>query len=272
MKKTYCLTVLLLAITVAQAQVINDPIGARAWMHGGTSAAATDVWAAANNAGAMAFVKNSQAGLYTEQRFMMSEMKLANVSGVLKTKYLNVGGFVNYYGYDLFNQQKIGLSVGKLLAENLALGVQINYLATNFGDNYYGNAHAWAGSIGVLYKPTSTLRTGLQLFNVTQAKYSATLTERIPTIGRLGLEYDVSKKVTTMLEADQMLNAQLVMRGGLRYQLHEILSLSVGAANNPVYYTFGTSIKIKTLNIDFASTFHQILGFTPHLGLIFPVK
>jgi hypothetical protein len=51
-----------------------------------------------------------------------------------------------------------------------------------------------------------------------------------------------------------------------------VLSLSIGSANNPVYLTFGTGVKLKQFQIDFAASFHQILGFSPHLGLSFPVQ
>jgi hypothetical protein len=68
------------------------------------------------------------------------------------------------------------------------------------------------------------------------------------------------------------LNRQLVVRSGVHYQLHEKVSLSIGAATNPLYYTFGTSLKWKRLQMDFATSIHEVLGITPHLGLSFPVK
>lgn len=253
----------------AAAQGITGPTGAQAWMMGGASATATDVWSAANNPAAMCWLEKSQLGLYTEQRFMEKNLNLAHISGVWRNKWLHAGGQIHYFGYEAFNQQRLGLSLGKKLAENLSLGVQLNYLATNIRE--YGNAGAWVLGIGVLFKPIPQLTTAINLYNINQARYSRTITESVPAIARLGLSYEFSKKVTTTIETEQMLNQKTVFRGGLRYQLHESIALAIGAANNPVYYTFGVGLKMKQLKLDMASGIHEVLGFTPHLSLVFPL-
>lgn len=262
--------VFLISSTGLKGQGVTGPTGGTAWMMGGASAAAEDVWSANNNPGAAGFAKYSQLGLYSEQRFMESNLKLANVSGIWKTKWLSIGSSVNYYGYNVFNQQKLGLSVGRQLSSQISLGIQLNYLATNIQD--YGNAGSFVLGASLLFKPVDKLKAGLVLFNLTQSKYAGTLNERIPTIARMGLWYDVSKKVVVQMEADQTLNQKLVLRGGMSYQFHEVISLAIGAANNPVYYTIGTSLKLKKIKVDLASSFHEVLGYTPHLSLVLPVK
>lgn len=252
------------------AQGVTGPIGSKAWMMGGASASAVDLWSANNNPGAMGMLSHTHVGIYSEQRFMESNLKLANITGIYHNKWLNFGASVNYYGYQAFNQQKISLSAGKKLSSTVSLGVQLNYLATNIQD--YGNAGAWALGAGLAYKPIEKLTFGLMVFNPTQSKYTETLNERIPTITRMGLTYKVSKKVMVQMEADQTLQQKLILRGGLEYQLHEILSLSAGAANNPVYYTFGASLAMKKLKLDMATSFHEVLGYSPHIGLVFPFK
>jgi hypothetical protein len=46
----------------------------------------------------------------------------------------------------------------------------------------------------------------------------------------------------------------------------------MGAADNPVYLTLGASFKLRTCKLDYAASFHEVLGYTPHLSLSFPQK
>lgn len=264
-----CLLIVL-SITRSHAQGIFNPVGAKAWMNGGASVSQEDVWSATNNTGALGFAGHAQLGLYSEQRFSQSELTLANLSGVLPTKYVNVGASITHYGYSAFNQQKLGVSLSRALGRSVALGVQINYVATNIPD--YGNAGSIAAEGGILFKPFKGLNAGLTVFNANQARYTSLLTEKVPTFARLGLGYDISDKIRMQLEGDQMLGQKLSIRGGLTYRIHEVLSLAAGAGTNPVYYTFGTSIHLGRFDIDLASSIHQVLGFTPHIGISFPTQ
>ncbi len=251
------------------SQSITGVTGAKAWMMGGASAAETDVWSVNNNPGAMGFMGNSQLGIYTEQRFRESRLKLANLSGTVKTKYLHVGGVINYYGYEVFNQQKLGLSVGKQLSSMIAIGVQLNYLGTTIQE--YGSGHAFAIGAGLLVKPVENMRLGVTVFNPTQNRFSQNLADKIPTYARYALSYDVSKKVLIQVEGDQTLEQKLALKAGINYQLHDVISLAAGAASNPVYYTFGTSLCLKQFKLDMASSFHEVLGFSPHVAIALPV-
>ena len=123
-----------------------------------------------------------------------------------------------------------------------------------------------------MYQPFQKIHFGIFFFNPTQSKYSINSYDRIPTFARLGLRYDISDKVQLITEIEQILNQSLIFKGGVKYQIHDILSLSIGAANNPVYLTFGTGIKLKKINVDFAASIHQVLGVTPHLSISIPIE
>jgi hypothetical protein len=251
------------------AQGIIGPAGAKAWMLGGSSAADAGVWSANNNVGAVPQIKNIQAGLYTEQRFNEPNLRLTNLSVVLPTRYAHIGGAINYYGYSAFNQQRLAVSVAKALTPVFSLGVQLNYVSTFIEG--YGQAGNTVLGGGVYFKPLSKLSLGFTVFNPTQNKYGKYTTDKIPSYGRLGCAYDMSDKVTLHAEADQRLNQKLIWRGGVYYKIHESFHLAMGAATNPTYYTFGTSLHMKKIKLDLASSFHEVLGFTPHLAISLPV-
>ncbi|MES2559869.1 MAG: hypothetical protein V4590_09030 [Bacteroidota bacterium] len=252
-----------------RGQHIAAPVGAKAWMLGGSSVTITDVWSATNNPAASIPIRKTQYGLYSEQRFSEKNLRLANLSVIVPTKYGQLGGTLNYYGYSLFNQQKIGISLSKALSTTFALGVQLNYVSTFI--EQYGTAGNMVVAAGISAMPVQRLRIGFVVFNPTQYTYGAYTSEKIPAYAKLGCAYDVSDKVMLQLEADQTLNQQLSWRGGVYYKIHEVVHLALGAATQPVYYTFGTVLYMKTIKLDMAASFHEVLGLTPHVGCSLPI-
>ena len=267
--KPYLLA-LAISISCCAAQTTTSPIGAKTWMLGGNSVTLTDVWSANNNPAASTGIHKTQYGMYSEQRFTERNIRLANLSMVLPTRYVHLGTTLNYYGYSVFNQQKIGISLSKKLTESFSLGVQLQYVSTFI--EQYGHAGNIVLAAGIAATPVKRLRIGFVIFNPTQNRYGTYTAEKIPSYGKVGCCYTVSDKVEVYAEADQALGAQLTWRGGLYYKLHERLHMAVGAATKPTYYTVGTAVLFSNMKMDFASSFHEVLGFTPHLGVSLPVS
>lgn len=268
--KQLFLILLIVCIDNGQAQTVFDPIGAEAWSIGAASVSSQNVFSVFNNPSAISDFKNINAGISSEQRFGESKLSKESIAFVLPTKFINVGLSINHFGYTLFNQQKISLSLAKKLSKQFSLGITFSYFETNISEqNHSGN---FLGELGLLYHPFSKWHLGMFIFNPTQSKYTEYSYDRIPTYARFGVSYDISDKVKFVTEAEQILNQKIVLRGGIKYQIHKILSLSLGAATNPVFVTFGTGIKLKNFKVDFAASFHQVLGISPHLSISFPVN
>jgi hypothetical protein len=253
----------------AYSQLITAPTGAEQWMLGGNSSVVHNVFSANNNAGAITQIKSFQAGLYSEQRFTESHLQTANVCVVVPTKHIHIGGSINYFGYSAFNQQRISIAVAKQLSPVFSLGVQLNYVSTFIQD--YGTTGSPALGIGVYSKPLANLSLAFVVFNPTQSTYGKNMHDPIPTYARLGCGYTVSGKLKLVAEADQQLNTKLIWRGGVYYQIHEVLALATGVSTNPTFFTFGTAITLKKIKVDLAVSVHEVLGVTPHLALVFPV-
>jgi hypothetical protein len=264
------LVIALLFFINGSAQNSLNPVGAEAWGLAGSSVTSQNAYAVFNNPAALGYLQKFQAGIYSEQRFNESKLSTASMAIVAPSKYIHVGLGIHHFGYSLFNQQKVSVALSKQLFKQFSIGATFSYFGTTISEQpHTGNI---LGELGLLYQATQALTIGLFIFNPTQSYYSTNTIERIPTYARFGVSYSVSEKVKLLGEAEQILNQKMVLRGGVLYQIHEILSLSVGAANNPVYYSFGTGIKLKPFKIDFAASYHEVLGVSPHLSVSFPVK
>ncbi len=252
---------------IATAQVGYSDAGAHANSMGNASVTLEDVYSVQNNQAVLAFIEDAAVGIST-QNFYLLEGSLNTHYGVaaLPTNKAGVFGLsANYAGDNTFNQTKIGIAYGRKLAENVGIGVQLDYVGTK--TETVGSGAAFTFDIGILYKPVKNLSIGAKVFNPIRAKTGMDYIEEIPAIINVGLAYKPSAKVTICLEGEQNLQDDLRFKAGAEYNIIDQLYLRGGYLSNPSMLTAGIGIKIKSLNLDFSSQFHQQLGLTPGVGI-----
>jgi hypothetical protein len=265
--KLFCLIIFFTFLGNTFAQPIFEPIGTKAWGLGGSSTAENNVFSIANNIATSTELKTFQVGIYNQTRFGIKQLNSINTSLIIPNKWMQIGASISHFGYEKFNQQNMSFGIAKKLNENFSLGITLNYVTINIAEQE--NTGAFLGSFSTFYKANKKLQFGLLIFNPTQSKYNINAYGGVPTFGRIGLKYLVNKKVYLIADANNTLEQDLVFRGGINYTLLPKFELSLGYSNNPNIITFGFSSKLKQFDLQFASSYHQILGVTPHLGLVF---
>lgn len=245
----------------------NPPLGARSQgMAGCGTALHNDVWGVQNNQASLADLQSIQAGIFYEQRFLVSELGMKAFAAGMPTKYGSFGLSVNSFGYSQYSEMKTGLAYSKKLGERFSMGVQLDYFNTRIGENY-GSSSTVGGEIGLLAEPVKNLTLGLHLFNPTRSKLNGNLNERIPTIMRFGLAYKFSEQVFVIAEAEKDVDYKTTFRGGIEYRPLPVFYIRAGAASNPGLVSMGFGVALKKFRLDIASSFHSQLGFSPSLGL-----
>ena len=250
----------------------NIPVGARSAALANSSVTLSDVWSVHHNQAGLGFMRSAAAGVYYESRFIMPELGLSAFSLVVPVKVGSFGLSIRNFGYRLYNESKIGLAYGRAFGDNLSIGIQINYQNVRFADAFYGSRSIFTAEIGAIYKLSKTFTIAAHLYNPTQSKLTDFDQDRLPSIMRLGLKYQLSKKVFLAAEAEKDLYNKVRLRSGIEYQAAEILFLRAGVSGNPLNSSFGFGLKLKKLLVDFAGTFHPTLGFTPQFSLTWLFK
>lgn len=264
--KHFFAALFILASTVVNAGD-NPPLGARSQgMAGCGTALHNDVWGVQNNQASLAGLQTFQAGIYYEQRFMVSELGMKAFAAAMPTKYGAFGLSVNSFGYSQYGEMKAGLAYSKKLGERFSMGVQLDYFNTRIGENY-GSSSTVGGEIGLLAEPVKNLTLGLHLFNPTRSRLEGNLNERIPTIMRFGLSYKFSEQLLVITEAEKDVDYKTTFRGGLEYRPLPVFYIRAGAASGPQLVSMGFGVALKKFRLDIASTFHSQLGFSPSVGL-----
>lgn len=227
-----------------------------------------DVWAANNNVAGLAFVKKATFGAYVENKLLTKELSYKAIAASLPLSNGSFGICAGRFGYNLFNDNKIGLSYSKLLGKNISMGVQFNYYYTNIAEGY-GTKSAISANLGIIANLTEKLQLGTSIINPTKAKLSDYQDERYPTLIIMGFSYDFSGKVVFGAQVDKSMTSPATVRSGIEYQPMDILYLRAGISTGPTVSTFGFGLFLNNFQFDFASSFHSVLGFSPHVSLLF---
>jgi hypothetical protein len=126
--------------------------------------------------------------------------------------------------------------------------------------------------MGAIYEIIPRLNIGAHIFNPTRAKIADYADERIPTIFKTGLSYEFSEKVLMTLETEKSINHPAVLKAGIEYRIIDPLYLRAGIGTRPTSNSFGFGLVMGNLNIDFATSFHYILGYSPQLSFVYHFK
>jgi hypothetical protein len=177
---------------------------------------------------------------------------------------------LSHFGYELYNESKVGLAYAKSFGPHFSTGIQIGYLNTHFGD-IYGNAGVPVAEIGFFAEPYKNLFIGAHIFNITRSKIAEYNDERLPTILRAGLGLRLSERIFLAAEAQKDMYNAMLFRAGIEYLFMEQLYIRTGVNTSPEanLISFGLGYKTKRLRADIAFTTHQILGISPHFGFVY---
>lgn len=261
----FTLLFFLFGVSFSFAQNGLPPVaGARGAAMGNTGVTFTDINSSFSNQAGLAYIENFSATVNAERRFMLSEIQSFSMGIALPTASGTFGVAANYFGFDLFNEQKVGVSYSRKLFDQLAIGAQFDLLNTSIQE--YGNKAVVTFEAGLLAELSSSLRIGAHVYS--PARLNLTADEVIPTLFTLGVAYCPSENVFITVEAEKDIEYPARVKVGAEYRLIPVLLLRVGAGSNPTIASFGLGFDLSNgLSIDVGSYYHNLLGFTPSIGV-----
>ncbi len=266
MQKILLCCFLLVTLNAFAQNGLPPTAGARSAALGGSGLNFTDINSLFSNQAGLANLEGLSFTLVGENRFLLSEIKSLSAGAAIPSKLGTFGLSLNYYGFELYNEQRIGIAYARKLMNRLSIGAQFIYLNTNIPD--YGNQANFTFELGLQAKLSKSLSLGVYTFNPGRVKLIEE--ERLPTLLSLGLQYQPSEKLFLLAEVEKNLDYTVRTRFGAEYQLIEQLWLRLGVATQPVEYTFGLGYSLKnSFRIDVSARYHQVLGFSPGIGITY---
>lgn len=238
------------------------PIGARSWAMGNSLVAVADRHSIFNNPAGLGFLQNSFVNTSYHSRFGVSGLQTISISGNYNLKPVNIGFGIDRFGDKLYNEQRLGLALGKGIGR-FSLGVKVNYLQAVIEN--LTSRKTFLTEFGVISKISSKLHAGFHVSNLTGGKLFET--QVIPTIIRLGMGFLPSKQILITVEAERNLNLPTIVKAGLEYQIIQNVYLRTGIMSKINNAHFGIGFAKKNLIFDYAANTHQSLGFSHHISL-----
>lgn len=268
MKQSISLFFLLFAIFSIHAQN-GIATSARSTAMGGTGLTFNDINSAFSNQAGLANLDDLGVILSAESRFIQSPINNFGAAAALPSKFGVFGIALNHYGIKNFNEQKIGLAYARKLTKGLSLGAQFDFINVNIPN--YGARGAITFEVGLQAAISKEVLLGVHLFSPMNIELAEDFS--IPTIYRAGIAYIPSSKTYLTLEVEKDIDFPTRVRMGVEYRFIEDFYMRVGAATAPTLVTFGIGLKVPSgLGIDISSSYHQILGVTPSVAIIYTPK
>jgi len=245
------------------------PIGSRSAAMGRTSVAIIDFWGVMNNQAGIALFDKPMVGIYYENRFLLNQLSTKSVAGIWPLKYGVIAASYNYFGYKLYNDQKIGLTYARAFGNMFRVGLQLDYIQTVLGNNY-GSKGNVTFELGIQSDISDQITIGAWVFNPIMVKLAEFDNEKLPAVFRLGFAWHISEVFLATIEAEKNTAINpITFRGGLEYELKNRFFFRTGFATRKEIFSFGFGLYIKHITFNISTIMHETLGFSPQSSLIF---
>jgi hypothetical protein len=242
------------------------PVGARIAGMGNAGITLVDLWSIRHNQAGLAGLEKPMAGLYYQQHWMSSELAMQGLAFAMPLGQGTIAVSGSSFGYSLYREQKFGLAYAMRFGEGLRVGVQMDYLNLQLGENY-GSTSAVTVELGMQAKLTEALWIGAHLYNPNRASLSTEPEDRAPTVLRAGLGYTFNPRVTMTAEAEKDIDMPERFLFGIEYRPVDALFLRTGVSTGPAQAHFGAGVRVKHVDIDLAVVVRSQLGATPMVNL-----
>jgi len=249
--------------SILNAQVFRTTGAPSLALGNAVTALQSSAWQLFYNPAGLSGMNQGETVAYFERRYMLSELQYGAFGAVYPFHKNHLAGIsVSSFGFELFRQSTAGLSYSATLFEKVSLGTKLGLLHTWVQN--YGAATVFVMDIGGQVAIGKKINLGFRVQNVSQSRIED---QDIPTTIAIGTQYKISKKLLVLLEAEQIIGFPVAVKAGIQYAPVDYCTIRAGIGSFPVYFSAGIGFEWKKINLDIASQYHEILGFTPGLSV-----
>jgi hypothetical protein len=249
------------------AQSIRNPASSIYTGMGAYSNDFVDVFSFQNNQAALAKLHYASAGVYAERKLLLKELSFYNAVVALLTHSGNFGLDARYSGFADYNEIQLGLAYARSLGKAADVGVQFNYYSVKIAG--YGNASAINFEIGAIIHLSDKLNAGVHICNPAGAKLNKGEQEKLASVYSAGMGYNASGNFYVFAEIEKEENQPVNVKSGLQYKFLPQFMARAGISTATSAMYFGLGLTWRSFRLDIITNYHQPLGITPGLLLIF---
>ena len=213
------------------------------------------------NQASLAGLNDVEVSIYSERRFLLSELLL--VRGCLALPALDgvVGMAVVRFGGKDCSEMRWELIYARQLMNELAVGVQFNYYSQVMRG--YGNA-AWVGAdVAMRLRVSDQLMLGVRYRNPVSCKLKKNSGDHVERSVGFGIGYEPPGKVLIAMEITRPQMEKLDVRAGVLYKAWKDVDVIVGVQSAVAGLCIGALVNLGRFRSEVSVSFHPVLGLTP---------
>lgn len=230
----------------------------------------SDAFSIISNPASLSALNGFNAGIYGERRFMLAETSAYTAIVNVSSTSGNFALQADYFGYTDYNESQLGLAYGISLSEKIGIGAKFNYYNRHISS--YGNASAFNFELGSLVHITDQLHAGVSVYNPLGSPLGKNTGETLTSLYKAGIGYEMSSSFFSSLEVIKEEGMDVNLHVGLQYKPLKQLFARAGMLTSPSSFYFGVGYIYRQLRLDVSVSFHQQLGISPGLLLLYQFK
>lgn len=238
----------------------------------GPAVAQSSVWSTFGNPAGLSNVQSLTAGLFHCRTWNMNELSDRGVAAAIPLRKAGAAGIgFQQSGYELFSDSKIGLTYSRGFGNAVAAGLRGEWRRLSLGEDY-GSYSGWSVAAGLMIKVAPALQFSATFNNIQQKKMQSEQNERIPFQAAMGLMYAPGSNAEVAVQASKTGNSREQFCVGINYRINRFFGICGGAGNGNEHFYFGASFFYWNVEITAASGYRELLGFSPHIAMVWKRK
>lgn len=230
-----------------------------------SSVSLVDIWSSFHNQAALAFLEKDEFAFSYQNRYGLKDLSSYYFSLLKSFPIGSFGLSISHFGFEQFNETKIGINYSRKFGETWSLGAQANF--ENLFIEEIENKGMFTSEFSILSEPIKSLKIGLHLYNPLNQDWENSL-EFSKRLGlRFGSHYQFANESLLAFEIQKWADFPERYSLGFEYPLPKILVLRTGFSMQPLAQTIGFGIVLKNVKIDSSIEFSSYLGESFGLSL-----
>jgi hypothetical protein len=258
----------IMVLIVRHSIIIGQGLGAYMGSYidpGAYSLKHVTIFSALNNPAAITRTSKFSLGVYGERKYMLEGMQYFQAGTALPSGMGNFGLSIDHLGLNEYKENRVSLIYGRQVGAKVDVGVKFNYHLVRMG--VYGSTFAVTADAAVILHLTEKLHSGMVIANPAGSQEAGGVSPGTSCIWGIG--YESSDKFLATLEIIKEKNQPVEIITGIQYRVHPKLNLLFSLSGVSSVISIGVELSFKKFQALFLSSFHQVLGFTPGLRIIF---
>lgn len=256
--------------TWISGQTLRHPVSAPYIGLGAYTSSVPHVFSIKSNQAALARIDRWMAGVYGERRFMLQQAGTYSAVLALPTSQGNFGIVADYFGYKAFNESQLGLAYARRLGPMLDVGIQFNYYS--FSIPAYQSSSAVTFEIGAIAHLTEKLSAGIHVYNPVGGRLSKTNEEKLAAVYSFGIGYAPTENFMVSTQVIKEESLPVNINAGMEYHFAKRFFARAGIITVNTTPYIGAGIRWKQMRLDITASYHQQLGISPGIMLVYDSK